>query len=149
MGLYETKRQIRGKPRRFRFNTCQHTCAETSVFFTDETASCLISGFRRRVNGIFCDVMQRRLVVRDFWGSLSFLFSRVKQSPCTAWPLKMGKIGCPETSVITSLCCVIYHKNEDLYPACCIHVWCKWPQRNHSALQCISWWTNHDSSRIC
>jgi len=32
----------------------------------------------------------------------------------TAWPLKMGPIGCTETSVTTNLRCVTSQKSEDI-----------------------------------
>ena len=32
----------------------------------------------------------------------------------TAWPFKMGDMGCPETSVTTDLRCVTSHKDEEL-----------------------------------
>jgi len=38
----------------------------------------------------------------------------VMQSENTAWPLKMGPVGCSETSVTTNLRCVIFQKSENL-----------------------------------
>jgi hypothetical protein len=48
--------------------------------------------------------------------SLSFrrLYMRGKVKCVTAWPLKMGPMGCPETSVTTNQLCVTSQQNEDL-----------------------------------
>jgi hypothetical protein len=70
-----------------------------------QAGSCVISGFRRDVNGI-CALLgcYAALIVSllpTFRGYLSVPSSRVKQcnSSWAALPLKMGPIGCPETSV--------------------------------------------------
>jgi len=57
---------------------------------------------------LFWDVTQRRLVVGYRH------FGTPYQLVLTAWTLKMGPKGFPETSVTTNQCCVTSQKSEDL-----------------------------------
>ena len=85
-----------------------------------------------------------------FRDNLSFPSSMVQHSKKNAWPLKMGPIACPETSVTTKILCVKSQKTEDpIYTA--EEAWnCSWifflytniPPRHYcshcrSGLQCV------------
>jgi hypothetical protein len=60
------------------------------------------------------------VIYRCFWIGFRSLSSKVKQikknSPCTAFPLKIGPIGCPETSVTNTLRYIASQKSEVLDP---------------------------------
>ena len=68
----------------------------------------MVSGFRRCVNEtlFFWDVTQSRLIITDVSG-------QPVGSHLKGCPLKMGAIGCPETTVITNLRCTTSQKSED------------------------------------
>jgi len=66
----------------------------------------VISGFRRDVDGIWallgCCAAYNDDSLPTFRDNLSIPSSRVKKSkirPFISWPLKLGPMGCPETSV--------------------------------------------------
>jgi len=65
---------------------------------------------------LFCDVTQLRWVVsyRRFGTTYPLPSSRTKRSSLTAWALKIGPIGCSETSSTTNLPCVRSKKREGL-----------------------------------
>jgi len=73
---------------------------------------CEIRGFHRGVNrsSVFWDVTQRRLIVSDVSGrQISQIFrghADREVSSQTSWPVKVGPIGCPKTSVTTNQRCV-------------------------------------------
>jgi hypothetical protein len=64
--------------------------------------------------------------VPTFRGNMSALSSRVTESKktWTVWPLKLGPIDCPETTVPTNRRCLTSRKNEDLiWKFCFIRKW--------------------------
>jgi hypothetical protein len=87
---------------------------------------CMIPGFCTDVNEI-CTFLryytaQGSNSVPTFGDNLSVPSSRVKKHSWTYWPLKIGLIGCPETSVrITTGRCVVCHKSADLSEVSCVY----------------------------
>jgi hypothetical protein len=63
--------------------------------------------------GVFIFTTQRRLVViyRRFGTTYR---SHFQASSWTCWPLKVGPVGCLETSVTTDIRCVTCQESEDL-----------------------------------
>ena len=88
------------------FNSAWTYTSTPSCFFIDWGLStgttCVISGVRRGVNRIFA--------LNGYYAAL--IGSWMPTSSRTAWSLKMGQIGCPETSVTTNQCCVTIQKSE-------------------------------------
>jgi hypothetical protein len=66
---------------------------------------------------VFWNVTQRTAVVTDVSGPPTgpIFKGQTVQKDCTALPLQMGLIGCPETSVATNKLCLTSQKTEDLF----------------------------------
>jgi hypothetical protein len=64
-----------------------------------DKAGCVISGFRRAVDKICVLLGYYTALSGSSLRMFSVPFLRVKISSWTSWPLKMGPISCPETSV--------------------------------------------------
>jgi hypothetical protein len=70
--------------------------------------------FRQNVSSLICHLTQRILIVADVSGQRIGPIFDGQHSSSTAWLLKMGPTGFPETPVTTNLRYVTSQKNDDL-----------------------------------